>query len=143
MRTSCAITPSRCWTVASAWVEGETMMDNVGARFSYRVLLAVLFGSALVGCHADTPQALGTLEYDRITLPSPVAERVVAVDVQEGQRVHAGQPLLHLEATRTQSATQAAVAETRRQHAALAELEAGPRQEQILRARAQVAAAQA
>jgi HlyD family secretion protein len=105
----------------------------------------VLLLSALVlaGCRDDKPQALGTLEYDRIALPAPTDERIVAIDVREGERVAAGQSLLRLEATRTQAATEAARAEAQRQGAALAELEAGPRSEQIEQARAQLAAAQA
>lgn len=98
---------------------------------------------AAVGCRREAPQALGTLEYDRITLPSPAAERIVAIDVREGQRVRAGQSLLSLEPTRTEAATQAAEAEAARQAAVLSELETGPRTEQIAQARAQVAAAEA
>ena len=98
---------------------------------------------ALAACRDDTPQALGTLEYDRITLPAPAAERIVAIDVHEGERVRAGQSLLRLESTRTQATTQAVEAEAQRQVEALQELEAGPRAERIAQARAQVAAAQA
>jgi len=97
----------------------------------------------LAGCANDAPQALGTLEYDRIAVPAPVAERIVAIDVREGQRVAAGQALMQLEATRTAAATEATLAEAQRQQAALAELEAGPRSERIAQAHAQLAAAQA
>ena len=89
------------------------------------------------------PQALGTLEYDRVTLPAPVAERIVAIDVREGQQVAAGAKLLTLERTRTEAQTQAAQAEAQRQREALAELQAGPRSEDIAQARANLAAAQA
>lgn len=106
------------------------------------ILLAVVL-AALSACGNDAPQALGTLEYDRITLPAPAAERIVAIDVREGERVAAGQPLLRLEATRTEAATTAAQAEAQRQREVLAELEAGPRSEAIAQARAQLAAAQA
>jgi len=99
--------------------------------------------AVLAGCHQEPPQALGTLEYDRITLPAPAAERIVAIEVREGERVRAGQSLLRLEATRTQSTTQVAQAEVQRQRGALAELEAGPRREAIAQARAQLAAVQA
>lgn len=110
---------------------------------------SALIGTALglawivAGCADETPQALGTLEYDRIALPAPAAERIVAIDVSEGERVVAGQTLMQLEATRTQSTTEAAQAEAQRQREALAELEAGPRTELIAQARAQLAAAQA
>ena len=97
----------------------------------------------LSACGKDAPQALGTIEYDRIAVPAPVAERIVAIDVREGERVAAGQALLQLEAVRTAAATDAARAEAQRQQAALAEMQAGPRREQIAGARAQLAAAQA
>lgn len=105
--------------------------------------VSVLAVCLLGGCREQAPQALGTLEYDRITLPAPAAERIVTIDVREGERVHAGQLLLQLEVTRSAASAQAALAEVQRQRQALAELEAGPRSEQIAQARAQMAAAQA
>ena len=97
----------------------------------------------LSACADDAPQALGTLEYDRITLPAPVAEKIVAIDVREGQRVEAGQQLLALERERSQAQAQAADAEAQRQREALRELRAGARGEQVAQARAALAAAQA
>lgn len=111
---------------------------------SVRAAVAMILSLALLAaCRGDAPQALGTLEYDRIALPAPSAERIVAIQVREGARVVAGQVLLRLETTRTQAAVDAAQAEAQRQRAALTELEAGPRREQIDRARAQLAAVQA
>ncbi|MFC5577487.1 HlyD family secretion protein [Lysobacter niabensis] len=107
-----------------------------------RNLLVGLLAAAAAACGTDTPQALGTLEYDRITLPAPAAERIVEINVREGQRVVAGQSLLKLEAVRTESTTRAALAEAQRQREALSELEAGARSETIARARAQLADAQ-
>ena len=107
------------------------------------ILVAALLAAALAGCSEPPPQALGTLEYDRIAVPAPVAERIVAIDVREGEVVKAGQALLRLESTRVAATTQAAQAQAQRQGAALAELEAGPRSERIAQARAQLAAAQA
>ncbi len=104
------------------------------------ILLAV---AALAACSKPPPQALGTLEYDRITLPAPAAERVVAIDVREGERVKAGQALLQLDPTHTQSELAAAEAQAQQQREVLAELQAGPRGEDIERARANLAAAQA
>jgi len=97
----------------------------------------------LAACAADTPEALGTLEWDRVTLPSPVAEKIVRIDVREGQQVAAGAPLLQLELTRTQSQLAAAQAQAAQSREALAELRAGPRSEAIAQARASLAAAQA
>ena len=97
----------------------------------------------LAGCRADPPQALGTLEWDRVTLPSPVAEKIVRIDVREGQQVAEGAPLLQLELTRTQSRLAAAQAQAMQRREALAELRAGPRSEDIAQARASLAAARA
>src|SRR5690606_19916847 len=105
--------------------------------------LALLGALLLAGCRDHAPLALGTLEYDRVTLPAPVAERIVSIDVREGQRVEAGAKLLTLETTRTEAQAQAAQAQAQRQREALAELEAGPRDEDIAQARASLAAAQA
>jgi HlyD family secretion protein len=97
----------------------------------------------LAACAKSPPQALGTLEYDRVTLPAPAAERIVAIGVHEGQQVAAGAKLLTLERTRTEAQTQASQAEAQRQREALAELQAGPRSEDIAQARANLNAAQA
>ncbi len=105
--------------------------------------LSLLPALLLVGCGEPPAQALGSLEYDRITLPAPAAERIVAINVREGQRVTLGQTLLQLEVTRTQSATRAAQAEAQRQREVLSELESGPRSEAIAQARAHLAAAEA
>jgi HlyD family secretion protein len=99
--------------------------------------------AALCGCHEAAPQALGTLEYDRITLPAPVAERIVSIDVREGQRVTAGQSLLQLDEAQTKAGLLAAEAQARQQREALLELVNGPRVEDIAQARANLAAAQA
>ncbi|WP_334178285.1 HlyD family efflux transporter periplasmic adaptor subunit [Pseudoxanthomonas sp.] len=104
-------------------------------------LAAAMF--LLAGCKAEAPRALGTLEWDRVTLPSPVAEKIVRIDVREGQQVAAGAPLLQLELTRTQSQLAAAQAQATQSREALAELRAGPRSEDIAQARASLAAAQA
>lgn len=108
-------------------------------RWSAPLLLAL----ALSACGDERPQALGTLEWDRITLPAPAAEKVVRIDVREGQRVAAGAPLLQLELSRTQSQLNALQAQARQAGDALAELQAGPRSEAIAQARANLSATQA
>src|SRR5688572_10012170 len=91
--TPCACTPCRCWIADWSWT-----MRNKSPH-----LLLVFCILALSACRDAPPQALGTLEWDRITLPAPVAEKIVRIDVREGQQVAAGAPLLQLELTRTQS----------------------------------------
>ncbi len=116
-------------------------MTSTG-RFT-RILASGVLAAALCGCHKATPQALGTLEYDRITLPAPVAERIVSVDVREDERVAAGQTLLQLNEAQTNASLVAAEAQAQQQREALLELVNGPRVEDIAQARANLAAAQA
>lgn len=116
---------------------------RIAPRSASPVLAMVAASFLLVACTKTPPQALGTLEFDRITVPAPAAERVVAIDVREGEQVAAGQPLLQLELTRTQAQLAAAQAQAQQQREALAELKAGPRSEDIAQARAKLAAVQA
>ena len=99
--------------------------------------------ASLVACREPPPQVLGTLEWDRITLPAPVAERIVRIDVREGEVVAAGAPLLQLELTRSAAQAEAATALARQSRDALAEMQAGARSEQVAQARAALASAQA
>ena len=108
-----------------------------------KALLGIALALSLSACSQSTPQVSGTLEWDRISLPAPAAEKIVAIDVHEGQQVAAGTRLLQLELTRTQAQLDAARALARQGDAALAELRAGPRSEQIAQARAMLASAQA
>lgn len=116
-----------------------TIAGNTG-RILARVLLATV---ALSGCSQAPPQALGTLEYDRITLPAVVAERIVAIEVHEGERVTAGQTLLQLDEAQTRAGLAAALAQAQQQQDVLSERVNGPRSEDIDQARASLAAAQA
>ena len=118
----------------------KTRSRRVACRHA---LAATAMAVLVVACGEETPRALGTLEYDRVTLPAPVAERIVSIAVREGQQVAAGDTLLTLERTRTQAQTEAAQAEALRMREALQELEAGPRSERIAHARASLSAAQA
>ena len=113
-------------------------MTNCWKRACVLVLVA-----SLAACGEPPPQVLGTLEWDRITLPAPVAERIVRIDVREGEVVAAGAPLLQLELTRSAAQAEAATALARQSRDALAELQAGARSEQVAQARATLASAQA
>lgn len=106
-----------------------------------RCLLPALL--LLAGCHPSPPQVLGTVEFDRITLPAPAAEHIVTMDVREGQYVPAGTRIMQLETTRTRAALDAARSDLQHQQQALLELENGPREEQIRQARAALVGAQA
>jgi len=110
---------------------------------SYLPWVILLLAGMVAGCSKAPPQALGTLEFDRITLPAAAAERIVAIDVREGEQVRAGQALLQLDPAHTRAELAAAEAQVQQQKEVLAELEAGPRQEDIAKARANLAAAEA
>ena len=105
-------------------------------------LLACLMVLAMTACGRGDPQVLGTLEWDRITLPAPVSERIAAVEVREGQIVAAGDTVMVLEPERTRARLQAAQADTLRLQRALDELKVGPRREDIDAARARLSGAQ-
>lgn len=105
------------------------------------LLLAALV--LLGGCSRDPEAALGTLEWDRITVPAPAAETIASIEVREGQQVAAGAPLMQLETTRTAAQLAALQAQTAQAGQALLELEHGPRREDIEQARATLAAARA
>lgn len=113
------------------------------ANSMHRWMLAIAVILSLAACSKSSPQALGTLEFDRIGLSAPAAERIVAIDVHEGQRVVAGQMLLQLDPTRTQAQLDVAQAQAQQQRDALTELNVGPRSEDIAKARADLAAVEA
>ena len=92
-----------------------------------RIFIAASMVCALAGCHKAAPQALGTLEFDRISLPAPAAERVMAIHVREGDTVKPGQPLLELDQAHTRAELAAAEAQATQQQATLLELRVGPR----------------
>jgi HlyD family secretion protein len=112
-------------------------------RLSKTALVALAYMLLVVGCRDEARAALGTLEYERITFPAPVAEPIVEVAVHEGERVAPGTVLLRLDATRLEAELEAARAEAERRRQALVEAEAGPREETIDEARASLASARA
>lgn len=110
---------------------------------SVRGMLLAVAGLELCGCRPAPPTALGTLEWDRITVPAPAAETIIGVGVREGQQVAAGASLLQLEPIRTAAGLQALEAQASQAGQALRELREGPRREDIDQARANLASARA
>lgn len=107
------------------------------------IRLAVLLMVPLAACQPSPPQALGTLEWDRITLTATASEPILEIAVGEGDAVQAGDLLLRLDPSRAQARRDAAQGEVRRLRAQLDELQAGARVESRDEAAAKVQAARA
>jgi len=120
------------------------MNAHMNARPSLPAVAVVgALAALLAACSQPPPQALGTLEYDRITLPAPAAERIAEIAVHEGEQVEAGARVLTLEQVRGDAQLTAARAEIAQRQQVLDELRNGARAEDIEQARARLAAAEA
>ena len=109
---------------------------------SLTLLLQLLVLCLLPGCQrSDVIEIVGTLERDRIELVAESSEPLVAINVQEGMTVTAGQVILTLDERRARAQLDQARALFNQQQARLAELLRGPRSEQLEQARAQLAGA--
>lgn len=116
---------------------------SAASHLSMRGALLAGAGLVLCACRPAPPAALGTLEWDRITVPAPAAETIVGIRVHEGQQVAAGTVLLQLEAVRTAAQLRALEAQASQAGQVLQELRHGPRREDIDQARANLASARA
>lgn len=107
-------------------------------------LLLAVAGLALGACsRPNQALLLGTLERERVAVTADAAERIVRIDVAEGDEVHEGDPILALDTRRIDASLEQARAEVRRAEAALDELRNGTRIETIDSARASFAGAEA
>jgi HlyD family secretion protein len=98
----------------------------------------------LSGCSGgDGSRAMGTLERDRMILSAPVAEQISAIDVTEGQQVHAGELLLQLDSRSASAVVEQRRASLEQARAKLLELQTGARNEQVAAAEAAMQAAKA
>ena len=87
--------------------------------------------------------ALGTLERDRLELPAEAHEPIIEVLAVEGEHVSQGQVLVRLDDSNGQRTRSSLRAQASAAHHRLDELIRGPRAEEILEARAQLASAEA
>ena len=104
-------------------------------------LIVALLLSACLG--NEPPQALGTLERDRVVLKATAAEIIVALPRTEGDDVQKGDLLVQLDDTRQRALVARAEAQVANAAATLAKLQHGARAEDIASARAQVSGAKA
>ena len=56
----------------------------------YWKLVFTVIGIVLQGCDAQAPEALGTLEWDRINGRAVASETIVEITAKEGDQVSAG-----------------------------------------------------
>jgi len=111
-----------------------------------RLGLKCLIISALLLCESCSNNRYaysGTLQPESASVGSTIGGRVIGVEATDGQRVQRGQILLRLDDKDQRAALGAAVSQEAQAAAALADLEAGPRPEEITRARAAEAQAKA
>ena len=99
----------------------------------------------IAGCdNADSPLPLvGTLERDRIEVSAEAREILIGIHVREGDQVEAGQLLASQDPERLQARVGQARAAEARAAQRLAELQRGPRAEEIDSARARLEGAEA
>lgn len=94
----------------------------------------------LAACQpADRHDAVGLLEWERITLSAERSETITAIAVTKGARVKARQAILELDRRRVEAEREQVAQQQAQAKARLAELRRGPRSEEIAEARARVA----
>lgn len=98
----------------------------------------------LAGCRnsVETLPALGTIERDRLELTAEASEPLVEILAREGEHVRPGQMVVRLDSPSVVARLEGARAKVSAARNRLLELTAGPRQEQILEARARLEGAQ-
>lgn len=102
------------------------------------LILALAFLATACDNTNDTPLAMGTLEWDRVELIAESSERIVEINVKEGDRVAAGNVVMQLDPQRWQLKQAQAQAARDQAAARLAELKRGPRSELIDEGQARV-----
>lgn len=104
------------------------------------IVLAALawlwFGALRPDEDAESLSASGTVEATEAHLGFQTAGRIENIAVREGDRVHAGQPLAHLDQRELLARRAQAEAQVEAARALLRELESGFRREEIVQARA-------
>ncbi|MFN8543219.1 MAG: HlyD family efflux transporter periplasmic adaptor subunit [Candidatus Binatia bacterium] len=106
-----------------------------------RTRILVLLAALVPSCTRNAQPVVGTLERDRLELVAEAFEPVRELLVHEGEDVAAGQVILVQDDAAAAAQRAQAEAVSTRAHARLAELERGPRTEQIREARARLAGA--
>lgn len=108
----------------------------------HKISICILLLCCL-GCEPKQPEALGTLEWDRVNSRAVASEVITQISVKQGDFVSKGTLLLKLDNRKVLAERNQIKAEIEEAGWLLKELEAGPRPETIAEARARVTAATA
>lgn len=114
---------------------------SVVTKRSHAAFLALC--GALAACATPAPRYSGTVQTESVAAGSQIGGRVVEVDVAAGSRVRRGQVLLRLDPAQLAAQRDEAAAQARQASGRLAELLAGNTADDVARARALSAQAQA
>ena len=102
----------------------------------YKQWLIVILASALGACNSsDETFMVGTLERDRVEISVESNEPIIAIHVQDGQVLKAGDLILEQDSARLEKVLAKQTALRDQAAARLAELQRGPRPETIGEAR--------
>lgn len=113
-------------------------------RPDFRTTMLFTMMLAAGGCRQQAdPELLGTLEWDRISIPAEASEPVLRLAVAEGDAVKQGQLLLSLDGRRTDARMAQLQAGIEQQQGRVSEVINGARSEQLDAFRAQLASTQA
>jgi HlyD family secretion protein len=103
--------------------------------------LGVVLVLSACGAEQSPLPLVGTLERDRVEITAEAREMLMEIRVREGDRVTAGQVIAVQDDALARARHAAALAERERAHARLAELERGPRREDVAAAQAHLSGA--
>jgi len=111
---------------------------------NYKFWLIVVLVGVLTACNnSDKTFMVGTLERDRVEISVESNEPIIAIHVQDGQILEAGELVLEQDPARLKTVLAGQTAFRDQAAARLAELQRGPRPETIRETRAQLESAQA
>ncbi len=106
--------------------------------------VALTLAALLAGCTREPgAPAVGTIERHRFEVSATAAEQIIALPVQEGQAVRAGELLAQLDGRALAATRASAAAQVAQWRQRLEELRHGARREEIAQLEAQLAAADA
>jgi HlyD family secretion protein len=110
----------------------------------YHLMMLLALGTVMAACSSQSAAPIvGTLERRRFEVAASASEQISSLLVREGDRVRQGQVLAQLDPNALAASRDGLAAEQRRARQRLTELRNGPRPEELLEARARLAAAEA